>query len=124
MVMNMETTYIQTDIKHVRRFLDACDGNWHHCIHVTCPSCKTSGICSEPGFLFHPDATSEPLILPLSDARILFSCYPEPEECISNISVSAFLSLYRSYLNTKTAVKSDCPCMELLKMQEEKNYDW
>lgn len=97
MVMNMETTYIQTDIKHVRRFLDACDGNWHHCIHVTCPSCKTSGICRESGFLFHPDATAEPLILPLSDARILFSCYPEPEECIMLDPATAYQKLTGIY---------------------------
>ena len=95
--MNMETTYIQTDIKHVRRFLDACDGNWHHCIHVTCPSCKTSGICRESGFLFHPDATAEPLILPLSDARILFSCYPEPEECIMLDPATAYQKLTGIY---------------------------
>ena len=33
-VMNMEQSRCNADAKHIRHFLDICDGNWHSCIYV------------------------------------------------------------------------------------------
>lgn len=76
----METTHCLADAKHIRHFLDACDGNWHRCIYVECANCRAKNPCNHSGFLFCPDYRAVPLILPLSDADILFACRPEPGE--------------------------------------------
>ena len=120
----METKRIGTDARHIRRFLDTCDGNWHECIYVDCPVCEAPGTCRQPGFLFHPDERAAPLILPLSDAEILFSRSPEPEECLLRMDLAVFLSMYGVYLKTLHIPARGCPCMELLRFQEDECYDW
>ena len=79
-VMNMEQSRCNADAKHIRHFLDICDGNWHSCIYVRCVSCKTPGYCNGPHFLYHPDENGSPCVLPMADARMLFSRIPEPTE--------------------------------------------
>lgn len=120
----MELTHMSVDAKHIRNFLDSCDGNWHGCIYVTCSSCRFPDTCREPGFLFHPNEMAAPLLLPLCDAKILFAQIPEPEECLCTMSVARFLSMYGNYLNKLNYPEDKCPCMVLLKDQEESNYDW
>lgn len=122
--MNMETIQLQTDAKHIRKFLDACDGNWHNCILVSCISCNYQTTCSQKGFLVCPGSSAEPLLLPLSDADILFSCRPDAEECICHLSFSDFHRLYHEYLMTIPADAPECPCMNLIKLQMKQNYDW
>lgn len=96
-VMNMEQSRCNADAKHIRHFLDICDGNWHSCIYVRCVSCKTPGYCNGPHFLYHPDENGSPCILPMADARMLFSRIPEPTECLSAITLEQFQSLYGLY---------------------------
>lgn len=64
------------------------------------------------------------MILPLSDADTLFSRSPEPEECLCRMDLVVFLSMYGSYLKTDRIPARGCPCMELLKIQEDECYDW
>lgn len=63
-VMNMEQSRCNADAKHIRHFLDICDGNWHSCIYVRCVSCKTPGYCNGPHFLYHPDENGSPCPAP------------------------------------------------------------
>lgn len=123
-VMNMTNTHCSADAKHIRRFLNTCQGNWHNCIYVNCASCKTPGFCREPGFLFHPDEKGVPCILPFSDARILFARVPEPAECLSVLTTVQFLSLYRDFLKSHHFPDGYCPCISLLHTQEAACYDW
>lgn len=118
--------YLNVDAKHIRRFLDNCDGNWHNCIHVACPSCRPPKNCHESGFLFHPDGNAAPLLLPLSAAEPLFSCRLEPDECLLSIKMSKFLSMYRNYIQAQPWPEGTfpCPCMAMLKSQEAVNYNW
>ncbi len=44
--------YLNVDAKHIRRFLDNCDGNWHNCIHVACPSCRPPKTVMSQAFSF------------------------------------------------------------------------
>jgi len=122
--MNMETTHCMADARHIRHFLNVCKGNWHNCILVNCTKCETPGLCREPGFLFCPDENAVPCILPLSDARILFARSPEPDECLCAITAAQFLTIYGDYITEQHFPTSYCPCMALLKAQEEKCYDW
>lgn len=123
-VMNMETTHCTADAKHIRHFLNACDGSWHNCILVDCINCQYPGLCKDAGFLFCPDPEAVPCILPLSDARILFPRCPEPDECLSAMIVTQFLTMYKEFLKQQHFPSSYCPCMALLKAQEEKCYEW
>lgn len=70
-----ETPHCKTDAKHIRHFLNLCEGNWHSCIYVWCRTCNAQESCENSGFLFHPDETGSPCILPLSDAALLFPGY-------------------------------------------------
>ena len=91
------------------------------------------------------------LLLTLTACMVIFCSFPvfaaelteaEVEQAVANqgkgavtgnifiwfLCAIAFLKVSQkidSFMaNIRTATKSDCPCMELLKMQEEKNYDW
>ena len=119
----MEQTHCMADAKHIRRFLDLCDGNWHNCVYVRCASCKAISSCKYPDFLIHPDASGIPCILPFSDARILFSRM-EAEECLLRITWSDFLVLYRHYLAANKISEEHCVCISLLRLQEDACYDW
>ena len=85
-VMNMEQSRCNADAKHIRHFLDICDGNWHSCIYVRCVSCKTPGYCNGPHFLYHPDENGSPCILPMADARMLFTNVTDLREIENDFS--------------------------------------
>ncbi|MDO4275282.1 MAG: hypothetical protein Q4D16_16550 [Eubacteriales bacterium] len=121
--MNM-SIHCSVDAKYTRLFLDACDGNWHNCIYVNCPSCKFQGTCREPDFLCCLDQDGQPLLLPLSDARLLFPRTPEPTECVSILTAAQFLSVYHRYLEKQQICGTLCPCMALLRIREAQCYDW
>ena len=95
-VMNMEQSRCNADAKHIRHFLDICDGNWHSCIYVRCVSCKTPGYCNGPHFLYHPDENGSPCILPMADARMLFTNVTDLREIENDFS---FLSLNKLRLS-------------------------
>ena len=122
--ITMETTHCLADAKHIRHFLDACDGNWHRCIYVECANCKVKNPCNLSGFLFCPDYRAVPLILPLSDADILFACRPEPGECLAVLGDSVFLDMYAQFLEGHKIISPDCSCMALLDIQNKACYDW
>lgn len=124
MVISMETTHCLADAKHIRRFLDACDGNWHRCIYVECIDCRARKTCTGTGFLFCPDHRAMPLVLMLSDASILFARCPEPEECLARFPASVFLSMYGQFLESQKILSPDCPCRALLDIQNKDCYDW
>lgn len=118
----MNETHISADAKHIRRFLDCCEGNWHNCAYVSCTSCQTPAALRD--FLYHPDENGQPLVLPLNDAALLFSRTPEPDECCSFLTLLQFAELYRPYLQAENLMDAPCLCRALLKHQEDSRYDW
>ena len=120
----MKHPHCKTDAKHIRHFLNLCEGNWHSCIYVWCRTCNAQESCENSGFLFHPDETGSPCILPLSDAALLFPRIPEPTECTGSMSIAAFTELYLPYLAAQKLPLKPCPIPALLRLQENKQYDW
>ena len=120
----METIHCLADAKQIRRFLDACDGNRHRCIYVECANCRGKNPCNRSGFLFCPDCRAVPLVLPLSDADLLFACRPEPEECLALLRDIVFLEMYAEFFKGHKIIAPDCPCMALLDIQNKDCYDW
>lgn len=80
--------------------------------------------CTWSGFLFHPDQKARPLVLPLSDACLIFSSRPEPEECFATLTAPVFLSMYGEFLKSRKVLSPDCPCRALLDIQNQECYDW
>ena len=122
--ITMETIHCLADAKHIRRFLDACDGNWHRCIYINCVNCRAKSSCNQLGFLFCPDHRAVPLVLSLSDADMLFACHPEPGECLAVFKDSVFLDIYAQFLKEQKILSPDCPCMALLDTHNKDCYDW
>lgn len=120
----MKHPHCKTDAKHIRHFLNLCEGNWHSCIYVWCRTCNAQESCENSGFLFHPDETGSPCILPLSDAALLFTRIPEPTECTGSMSIAAFTELYLPYLAAQKLPLKPCPIPALLRLQENQQYDW
>lgn len=120
----MEQTHCRADAKHIRHFLNLCEGNWHSCIYVRCSPCQIAEPCSTPDFLFHPDETGSPCVLPFSDAALLFARTPEPEECLGQMTMAEFQQLYQPYLIQNGLTGTSCPSLFLLRLQEAAQYDW
>ena len=120
----MERTHCTADARHIRHFLDCCEGNWHQCVYVRCVSCKTPGYCRQPDFLYHPDPDGKPCVLPMRDARLLFARLPEPTECAGALTMEQFTSLYRPYLEKEGLLEAPCLPEALLRLQEAACYDW
>lgn len=75
-------------------------------------------------FLYHPDENGSPCVLPMADARMLFSRIPEPTECLSAITLEQFQSLYGLYFAKEALTDKPCPCFALLRHQEASHYHW
>lgn len=120
----MERIHCTADAKHIRHFLDCCEGNWHQCVYVRCVSCSTLGSCRQPDFLYHPDSEGKPCVLTMRDAKLLFSRLPDPTECVGALTLEQFLCLYRQYLDKERLFNSACLPKALLHLQENSCYDW
>lgn len=68
--------------------------------------------------------TGSPCVLPMADARMLFSRIPEPTECLSAITLEQFQSLYGLYFAKEALTDKPCPCFALLRHQEASHYHW
>ena len=123
-VTDLERTHCTADARHIRHFLDCCEGNWHQCVYVRCVSCKTPGYCRQPDFLYHPDPEGKPCVLLMRDARLLFARLPEPTECAGALTMEQFTSLYRPYLEKEGLLEAPCLPEALLRLQEAACYDW
>lgn len=120
----MERTHCMADAKHIRRFLNCCEGNWHRCVYVRCTACNTPAFCGCPDYLYHPDENGQPCVLSMRDAKLLFARIPEPTECTAAITLEQFSSLYQPYLSALGLSQSHCLIDALLKRAEGQNYDW
>lgn len=120
----MKQSHINADAKHLRHFLDLCNGNWHNCVYVRCVSCDTRSFCNGSHFLYHLDSSGIPYVLTMADAEMIFSRIPEPTECADAITLDEFLALYSSYLKSIHLASKPCPCIALLRYQENAHYNW
>lgn len=115
---------LYSDPKYLCRFLSLCQGNWHQTIYVACKTCPNK-TCSEPGdFLMLLAQDGSPYFLPLSDACIIFSEQPLPEECLLALSYPQFRQMYRAYLEEFPIPKDTCPFTCLIRSATDAIYDW
>lgn len=111
-----------TDIKTIHRFLTLTEGNWRNSIYIECKTCKYAphGGCAD--YLCIPDENGTPVLLPVSDAKVLFTKYIDPSECLLWISHNRFLEIYRGWNRKHCTEQDKCPFLikELNMMQLDK----
>lgn len=120
----MQDFHLKVDAKHICQFLMLCGGNWHACIYVSCQNCSYQHPCEIADFLFLPDATGKPCVLPIKDARILFARTPEADECLFHISWRVFVTMYQKLFEPFAEEKNLCPIKRLLKQEVDACYEW
>ena len=98
-----------TDIKTIHRFLTLTEGNWRNSIYIECKTCKYEPHEGCGDYLCVPDENGAPVLLPVSDAKVLFTKYIDPSECLLWISHSRFLEIYRAWDRRNCTDQDKCP---------------
>ena len=98
-----------TDIKTIHRFLTLTEGNWRNSIYIECKTCKYEPHEGCGDYLCVPDENGAPVLLPVSDAKVLFTKYIDPSECLLWISHNRFLAIYRAWDRRHCAEQDKCP---------------
>lgn len=115
---------LYSDSKLITRFLALCGGNYHSCAYIACQGCPFEKPCEPKGFLVIADKAGCPVPLPLSDAAILFSEQPVPEECLARLTYAQFCGLYGNYLEGLPVPEGSCPVRFLHQKLTDTLYDW
>ena len=115
---------LHSDPKLIGQFLALCESNWHRCGYVSCNGCPRIPHCDQQDFLFALTEEAVPVILSITDAKIIFSERPEPEECLISLPYYQFITLYGKYLALQKLPSDTCLAGFLIKQSTEKLYDW
>lgn len=67
-----------TDIKTIHRFLTLTEGNWRNSIYIECKTCKYAPHEGCSDYLCIPDENGALVLLPVCDAKVLFTKYIDP----------------------------------------------
>ncbi|MBQ3179322.1 MAG: hypothetical protein IJB52_16005 [Clostridia bacterium] len=98
-----------TDIKTIHRFLTLTEGNWRNSIYIECKTCKYEPHEGCGDYLCVPDENGAPVLLPVSDAKVLFTKYIDPSDCLLWIRHNRFLAIYRAWDRRHCAEQDKCP---------------
>lgn len=111
-----------TPVRIIHPFLNVTGGNWRNAAYIECRCCQyeKSAICTEqPDWLYVPAADGSPLLLPVSDAEILFSRRIDKSECLLEISNVRFQALFRGYIMRHCPDTISCPLLIFCKQFEK-----
>jgi hypothetical protein len=103
----------KTDVHTIHAFLNATEGNWRNSLYIDCSRCHFGG-CDCDGFLFAPTEDGTPLLLPVCDARILFSHSIDFSECLGSIPNAYFCELFRLWLRPYRHDNTQCPLRSMI----------
>lgn len=95
-----------SDIKVIHAFLQAAEDSWRRSLYIECAVCRYSKTDGCGDFLFVPEVSGRPVLLPLKDAEFLFGSI-DKSECLGQISNVKFQELYKSWLEKRS--NSECP---------------
>lgn len=110
----------KTPIRIIHSFLNATEGNWRNAVYIECRYCKyerTSLCTKQPDMLCVAAADGSPLLLPVSDAEILFARCLDKSECLVEISNLRFQDLFRLYISQYCEDKTSCPLLRIYEKQ-------
>lgn len=100
-----------SDVKVISAFLkNSCD-NWRNAMYIECSVCKYHKESGCGDFLFIPEATGRPVLLPLHDAELLFGLI-DKSECLAIQSNVVFEQVYNQWFKKHCTEHSDqCPLL-------------
>lgn len=101
----------KSDIHLILAFLNATQGNWRKTLYVECHCTYGQKGCED--YLYTPDEAGCPILLPRSDAEILFAQILDKSECLGIISNLCFKELFSAWLNLRAPDTSFCPFLQL-----------
>lgn len=115
-------SFCKTPVRVIHSFLNATGGNWRNAVYVECRYCKyeRTNLCAkQPDMLYVAAVDGSPLLLPVSDAEILFARRLDKTECLIEISNLRFQELFRLYISPYCEDKTHCPLLGICEKQEK-----
>ena len=117
----MEKQRCKTHIRVLHGFLNSARSNWRNSVYIECSVCHGGG-CGLEDFLYAPAEDGTPLLLPVSDAEIVFGRMIDKSECLGTVSNAKFKDLFFLYLKKFKGTEPSCPlinvCIEQSKPEE------
>ena len=92
----------------INRFRELTEGNWRNAFYICCAVCPYEKISLCGDFLFVPDETGRPFLLPTAFARRAFGTI-DWSECLGQISNLMFRELYRRWFEAEILRPNVCP---------------
>jgi len=114
----MEKQRCKTHVRVLHGFLNSVRGNWRNSIFIECSVCRC-GNCEREDFLFAPAEDGTPLLLPVSDAEIVFGRMIDKSECLDIVSNARFEDLFCLYLKKFRETEPSCPLLKLCAEQSK-----
>ena len=111
----MNTNECKTDLKIIHSFLYSAEGNWRNSIYVDCSICKFCKQNNCGNFLFVPAFDGSPILLPVSDAKILTGQPIDKSECLGIISAVKFHALFSLWFKLNIDIDEPCPILQASK---------
>jgi len=98
-----------TNVKTIQRFLNITNGDWRRSVYVECKVCKyePQEFCGD--FLCAFDEIGSPVMLPISDCKLLFSCHIDPNECLLRVTHYRFREIYSCWIKARQSDPDRCP---------------
>ena len=94
-------------------FLSGCGGNWRNAIFLSCASCAHPCQSSGRGYLLTTDSMGKPILISINAFEELTGQQIDSEECIGQLSRSAFEAMYFKHLLWSLDSAADCPLPQL-----------
>ena len=108
----------KSSLQTIGRFLNSTQGNWRNSLYVECRSCRF-GFHDYGTFLFVPGPDGVPVLLPESDAEIIFARRLDKSECLGIISGAVFMELYHAYFEAQMEDLQSCPLQHLTSSKKD-----
>lgn len=97
-------------VKPIQHFRELTDENWRNSFYIACTACRFEKPDGCGDFLFVPDETGRPLLLPVHLAKEAFEQI-DWSECLGRMSNLMFCELYRRWLCSRAAAQDECPLL-------------
>lgn len=99
-----------SNLETIRRFLNACDGNWRNALYIECSTCKYDASCCD--LLFVPDEDGTPLLLPVADVELMVGEVLDKTDCLGLMTNLRFAELFRKWFQRLSTDPAVCPFLQ------------
>ena len=112
----MSQSKCKSNIKTLHAFLNATKGNWRNSLYIECSICKYEKTDWCEDHLFAADSDGTPLLIPVSDANIVFARIADKSECLGIIKNVRFTDLFSQWFSDVCNNVNECPLVQVEKI--------